>query len=94
MQLVRPIFSFFRFWGEGEREKFFLFSIGGGGPVIHPPLCMCRYLGKACMARGGGSGELYVAISRFTSSGNIKIFNNQGPHEYMRNVVYREILEI
>ncbi len=36
MQSVQPSFSFFGFWGEGERENFFLFSIGGGGPVIHP----------------------------------------------------------
>ncbi len=36
MQLVQLIFSFFGFWGEGEREKFFLFSIRGGGLVIHP----------------------------------------------------------
>jgi hypothetical protein len=36
MQSLRPIFFFFGFWGEGERENFFLFSIGGGGPVIHP----------------------------------------------------------
>jgi len=36
MQSVQLIFSFFGFWGEGERDNFFLFSIGGGGPVIHP----------------------------------------------------------
>jgi len=37
MQSVQPIFSFFLGFGErGERENFFLFSIGGGGPVIHP----------------------------------------------------------
>ncbi len=29
-----------------------------------------------------------------TSSANIKIFSGQGPHGYMRNVVYREVLEI
>jgi hypothetical protein len=29
-------FVFFWFWGEGERENFLIFSIGGGGPVIHP----------------------------------------------------------
>ncbi len=34
MKARYAIFSFFGFWGEGEREKFFLFSIGGGGPVI------------------------------------------------------------
>jgi ATP-dependent DNA helicase PIF1 len=39
-------------------------------------------------------GQLYVAISRVTSSGNIKIFNSQGPDRYMRNVVYKEVLEI
>jgi hypothetical protein len=39
-------------------------------------------------------GQLYVAISRVTSSANIKIFSNQGPHGYMRNVVYREVLEM
>jgi hypothetical protein len=33
MQSVWPIFIFFGFWGEGEREIFFLFSIGGGGYV-------------------------------------------------------------
>jgi hypothetical protein len=37
-------------------------------------------------------GQLYVAISRVTSSANIKIFNGHGPDEYMRNVVYREVL--
>jgi ATP-dependent DNA helicase PIF1 len=39
-------------------------------------------------------GQLYVAISRVTSSANIKIFNSQGPDEYMWNVVYREVLEM
>jgi ATP-dependent exoDNAse (exonuclease V) alpha subunit len=39
-------------------------------------------------------GQLYVAILRVTSSANIKIFNGQGPNEYMRNVVYREVLEM
>jgi hypothetical protein len=39
-------------------------------------------------------GQLYVAISRVTSSANIKIFNGQGPHGYMRNVVYEEVLEM
>jgi hypothetical protein len=39
-------------------------------------------------------GQLYVAISRVTSSANIKIFSSQGPHEYMWNVVYREVLEM
>jgi hypothetical protein len=39
-------------------------------------------------------GQLYVAISRVTSSVNIKIFNNQGPDGYMRNVVYKEVLEM
>jgi hypothetical protein len=34
-------------------------------------------------------GQLYVAISRVTSSANIKIFSSQGPNEYMQNVVYR-----
>ncbi len=39
-------------------------------------------------------GQLYVAISWVTSSANIKIFNGQGPDGYMRNVVYREVLEL
>jgi ATP-dependent exoDNAse (exonuclease V) alpha subunit len=39
-------------------------------------------------------GQLYVAISRVTSSANKKIFNGQGPDRYMRNVVYKEVLEI
>jgi ATP-dependent DNA helicase PIF1 len=39
-------------------------------------------------------GQLYVVISWVTSSANIKIFNRQGPNEYMRNVVYREVLEM
>jgi hypothetical protein len=39
-------------------------------------------------------GQLYVAISRVTSSANIKIFGGQDPHEYMQNVVYREVLEM
>jgi ATP-dependent exoDNAse (exonuclease V) alpha subunit len=39
-------------------------------------------------------GQLYVAISRVTSSANIKIFNDQGHDEYMWNVVYREVLEM
>jgi ATP-dependent exoDNAse (exonuclease V) alpha subunit len=39
-------------------------------------------------------GQLYVAISRVTSSANIKIFSIQGLNEYMRNVVYREVLEM
>jgi hypothetical protein len=78
---------------------------------------MCRYLEKACPARGGGHpqdfdinisnkaniyllspvfshGQLYVVISLVTSSANIKIFSGQGPDGYMRNVVYREVLEM
>jgi ATP-dependent exoDNAse (exonuclease V) alpha subunit len=39
-------------------------------------------------------GLLYVAISRVTSSANIKIFSGQGLDEYMRNVVYKEFLEM
>jgi ATP-dependent exoDNAse (exonuclease V) alpha subunit len=39
-------------------------------------------------------GHLYVAISRVTSSANIKIFNGQGPNGYMRNVVCKEVLEM
>jgi hypothetical protein len=39
-------------------------------------------------------GQLYVAISRVTSSANIKIFSGQGPDEYMWNVVYRKALEM
>jgi hypothetical protein len=39
-------------------------------------------------------GQLYVAISQVTSSANIKSFTGQGPDEYMRNVVYREVLEM
>jgi len=39
-------------------------------------------------------GQLYVVISRVTSSANIKIFNGRGPNEYMQNVVYREVLEM
>jgi hypothetical protein len=39
-------------------------------------------------------GQLYVVISRVTRSANIKIFSGQGPDEYMRNVVYREVLEV
>jgi ATP-dependent DNA helicase PIF1 len=38
-------------------------------------------------------GQLYVAISWVTSSANIKIFNDQGPNRYMRNVIYKEVLE-
>jgi hypothetical protein len=39
-------------------------------------------------------GQLYVAISWVTSNANIKIFNGQGPNGYMRNVVYKEVLEM
>jgi ATP-dependent DNA helicase PIF1 len=39
-------------------------------------------------------GQLYVVISRVTSNANIKIFNDQGPNRYMRNVVYKEVLEL
>jgi ATP-dependent exoDNAse (exonuclease V) alpha subunit len=39
-------------------------------------------------------GQLYVAISRVRSSANIKIFSDQSPDGYMRNVVYREVLEM
>jgi ATP-dependent exoDNAse (exonuclease V) alpha subunit len=39
-------------------------------------------------------GKLYVAISRVTSNANIKIFSDQGPDGYMRNVVYREVLKM
>jgi len=39
-------------------------------------------------------GQLHVAISRVTSSANIKIFISQGLDEYMGNVVYKEVLEM
>ncbi len=39
-------------------------------------------------------GQLYVVISRVTSSANIKIFNGQGPDGYMRNVVYKDVLDL
>jgi ATP-dependent DNA helicase PIF1 len=39
-------------------------------------------------------GQLYVAITQVTSSANIKIFSGQGPEEYMRNAVYRKVLEM
>jgi len=39
-------------------------------------------------------GQLYVVISRVTSSANIKIFTDQGPDRYMRNVIYKEVLEL
>jgi hypothetical protein len=39
-------------------------------------------------------GQLYVAISRVTSSANVKIFSGQGPNGYIRNVIYREVLEM
>jgi ATP-dependent DNA helicase PIF1 len=39
-------------------------------------------------------GQLYVAISRVTSSANIKIFSGQGPDGYMRNVIYKEVLKM
>jgi ATP-dependent DNA helicase PIF1 len=39
-------------------------------------------------------GQLYVAISRVTSSANIKIFSGQGLDRYMRNAIYKEVLEL
>jgi ATP-dependent exoDNAse (exonuclease V) alpha subunit len=39
-------------------------------------------------------GQLYVAISRVTSIANIKIFSGQGSDGYMRNGVYKEVLEM
>jgi len=39
-------------------------------------------------------GQLYVAISQVTSRANINIFNSQGPNGYMRNVIYKEVLEM
>jgi hypothetical protein len=40
-------------------------------------------------------GQLYVVVSQVTSSANIKIFSgNNGPHGYMQNVVYREVLKM
>jgi ATP-dependent exoDNAse (exonuclease V) alpha subunit len=39
-------------------------------------------------------GQLYVVISRVTSSANIKVFNGQGPDGYVWNVIYKEVLEM
>jgi len=39
-------------------------------------------------------GQLYVVISQVTSNANMKIFSGQGPDGYMRNVVYKEVLEM
>jgi len=36
MQSMQPIFSFFEVLGRGGKGEFFFFSIGGGGPIIHP----------------------------------------------------------
>jgi hypothetical protein len=52
------------------------------------------HLGYICRLWSFTMCQLYVAISRVTSSANIKIFSGQDPDEYMRNVVYREVLEI
>jgi hypothetical protein len=52
MQSVRPIFFFFGFWGEGEREKLFVFFILGGGPVIHP------------WHRGDNHATIYLIVRR------------------------------
>jgi hypothetical protein len=38
--------------------------------------------------------QLYVGISRVTSSANIKIFSDQGPDEYVQNVIYTEGLKM
>jgi hypothetical protein len=54
-------------------------------------LRMCCCLGKACPApRGGHPQDFDINISNKSN----KIFSGQGPHEYMRNVVYREVLEM
>jgi hypothetical protein len=39
-------------------------------------------------------GQFYVVISGVTSSANIKIFSGYGLDGYMRNVVYKEVLEM
>jgi hypothetical protein len=70
MQSVQPIFSFFGFWGEGEREKFFLFSIGGGGPIIHPwnggDNHVAIYLIIRRQLLGGTDPRLSLAVLFFT----------------------------
>jgi hypothetical protein len=35
-----------------------------------------------------------MLLSHESCSANIKIFNGQGPDEYMRNVVYKEVLKM
>ncbi len=55
------------------------------------PLPMCCYLEKACQAQGGGDPQDFdINISNKPN----KIFSSQGPHEYMQNVVYKEVFEI
>jgi flagellar basal body P-ring protein FlgI len=39
-------------------------------------------------------GQLYVAISQVTNNANIKIFSGKGLDGYMRNVVYKGVLEM
>jgi hypothetical protein len=51
---------------------------------------MCHYLGKACPTLGGHPQDFDINIS----SKHNKIFSSRGPDEYMRNVVYREVLEM
>jgi hypothetical protein len=51
-------------------------------------------LGYICHLQSISHGQLYVAISQVTSSANIKIFNGQGLNGYMRNVIYKEVLEM
>jgi len=51
-------------------------------------------LGYICHLQSISHGQLYVAISQVTSSANIKIFNGQGLNGYMRNVIFKEVLEM
>ncbi len=65
--------------------------------INNPALCACvAVLERHARPRSPVfyHGQLYVAMSRVTSSANVKIFSGQGPDGYMRNAVYREVLEM
>jgi hypothetical protein len=98
---VRPVIHT---WMVSYREE------NPGRSKYPPPSLRCRCLGKACPAPGGhpqdfdinisnkpniyllslvfSHGQLYVAISRSSR------FSAARSHGYMRNVVYREVLEM
>jgi hypothetical protein len=90
MKLLVLFLFYFKFPFFGPKEGH---TWGGGGTPrfwyqyqqqTQHICCLWSFPMVSCMLLSHGSQAVH----------NIKIFNSQGPHGYMQNVIYREVLEM